>query len=148
MQRDYILRMIEQSATVLRALLNRVLRREADPAEVTQALRHAAALGSLDIDLLRLSDADTVLLMVAPGGEPEPGRTWLAAEMLYLDGLAAKLDDRASNATTSFAKARLLFGLVSATGVLPSDFPEATQRIREIDGYLADLQQPPGDFAG
>jgi hypothetical protein len=140
MQRDYILRMIEQAATVLRALLNRVLRREANPTEITRALRHAAALGSLDIELLRLSDADTVLLMVAPGGEPEPGRTWLAAEMLHLDGLAAKLDERASDATTSFAKARLLFGLVGATGVLPSGVPEATERIREIDAYLAEME--------
>jgi hypothetical protein len=138
MQRDYILRMIEQAGTALRALLNRVLRRDVEPAEVTKALRHAAALGSLDIDLLRLGDTNTVLMMVAPGGEPEPGRTWLAAEMLYLDGLAARLDERADDAATSFAKARLLFGLVGATGVLPAGFPEAAERIREIDGYLGE----------
>jgi len=140
MQRDYILRMIEQAGTVLRALLNRILRHEAQPDEITRDLRHAAALGGLDIDLLRLGDKDTVLLMVAPGGEPEPARTWLAAEMLYLDGLAAQLDGRREDATLNFGKARLLFGLVGAAGVFPSGFPEAADRIREIDGYLGAAQ--------
>jgi hypothetical protein len=139
MQRDYILRMIEQAATVLRVLLDRVLKREANPAEVQRSLRQAAALGGLDIDLLRFGDADTVLVMVSPGGEPEPGRTWVAAESLFLDAVAARLDDRRDDAIASFAKARLLFGLVGAAAVLPSGFPEAADRIREIDGYLADL---------
>jgi hypothetical protein len=139
MQRDYILRMIEQAATMLRVLLARVLKREADAAEVARSLRQAAALGGLDIDLLRFGDADTVLMMVTPGGEPEPGRTWVAAEALFLDALAARLDDRPEDAGASFAKARLLFGLVRAGAVLPSGFPEASERIREIDGYLAEL---------
>jgi hypothetical protein len=138
MQRDYILRMIEQAATMLRVLLDRVLKREANPAEITTNLRQAAALGGLDLDLLRLGDADTVLRMVAPGGEPEPGRTWLAAETLFLDATAARLDGRPEDAAASFAKARLLFGLVRAGAVLPSGFPEAGARIREIDGYLAE----------
>jgi len=139
MQRDYILRMIEQAAAVLRALLHRLLARETDTAEATRDLRRAAALGGLDLDLLRLCDEDTTLLMVAPGGEPEPGRTWLAAEVLYLDGVAARLDDRRDAAVASFAKARLLFGLVQAGGVLPEGFPEAAERMREIDGRLAEL---------
>ena len=137
MQRDYILRMIEQAGTVLRALLKRILRREVQLDEVTRDLRQAAALGGLDIDLLRLGDENTVLLMVAPGGEPEPARTWLAAEMLYLDGLAAQLDECREEAALSFGKARLLFGLVAATGVFPSGFPEAAERIRDIDERLA-----------
>jgi len=139
MQRDYILRMIEQAATVLRVLLNRILGREVAPADLQQGLRQAAALGGLDLDLLRFGDADTVLLMVSPGGEPEPGRAWVAAESLYLDAIAARLDDRPDDAIASFSKARLLFGLVGAAAVLPGGFPEAGERIREIDTHLAEL---------
>jgi hypothetical protein len=138
MQRDYILRMIEQAAAVLRVLLNRILGREADAAQVSRDLRRAAALGGLDIDLLRLGDSDTVLRMVSPGGEPEPGRTWVAAESLFLDAVAAQLDERLEDAAASFAKARLLYGLVGAAQ-LPSGFPEAAERIRDIDARLAAL---------
>jgi hypothetical protein len=138
MQRDYILRMIEQAAAVLRMLLNRVLGREADAAEVARDLGRAAALGGLDIDLLRLGDADTVLRMVSPGGEPEPGRTWVAAESLFLDAVACQLDERPDDARASFAKARLLYGLVG-TVQLPGGFPETGERIREIDARLAAL---------
>jgi hypothetical protein len=137
-QRDYILRMIEQAAAVLRVLLNRILGREADAAQVSRDLRRAAALGGLDIDLLRLGDADTVLRMVSPGGEPEPGRTWVAAESLFLDAVAAQLDERLEDAAASFAKARLLYGLVGAAQ-LPSGFPEVAERIRDIDARLAAL---------
>jgi hypothetical protein len=137
-QRDYILRTIEQAAAVLRVLLNRILGREADAAQVSRDLRRAAALGGLDIDLLRLGDADTVLRMVSPGGEPEPGRTWVAAESLFLDAVAAQLDERLEDAAASFAKARLLYGLVGAAQ-LPSGFPEVAERIRDIDARLAAL---------
>jgi len=80
-----------------------------------------------------------VVLMVSPGGEPEPGRAWVAAESLYLDAIAARLDDRPDDAIASFSKARLLFGLVGAAAVLPAGFPEAGERIREIDTHLAEL---------
>ena len=138
MQRDYILRMIEQAAAVLRVLLNRILGREADAAQVSRDLRRAAAFGGLDIDLLRLGDADTVLRMVSPGGDPEPGRTWVAAESLFLDAVAAQLDERLEDAAASFAKARLLYGLVGAAQ-LPGGFREVAERIRDIDARLAAL---------
>jgi hypothetical protein len=136
MQRDYVLRMIEQAAAVLRAVLARLMRREADASNVAPDLERAAHLGGFDLNLLLVCDLPSVLPMLAPGGEPEPGRTWLAAEVLFLHGLTAHRVGDAGTAVSSFEKARLLFGLLEPTAVLPTGFPEATERLREIEAYL------------
>ena len=138
MERDYILRMIEQAAAVLRGVLAR-LTGAGGSADVAQDLQRAAQLGGFDLDLVRVCDLPSVLPMLTPGGEPEPGRTWLAAEVLFLDGVVGHRQGDAAMAVASFAKARLLFGLLEPSAVLPTGFPEATERIREIDMYLHEL---------
>ncbi len=140
-QRDYILRMIEQAATILKHLLRRVLTQGATRDEMTGDLRRAAQLGGLDLDLLRVSDVPSLSHVVTLMGEPDPGRTWLAAEMLYLDAVS---EDRAGDvdaAMVSYAKAGSLFRMIKPTWILPSGFPEASLRIEEIDARLAALQQ-------
>jgi hypothetical protein len=139
MQRDYILRMIEQAAAVLRAVLARLMRPGGDTADVTADLERAAYLGGFDLALLRVCDVPSVMPMLAPGGEPEPGHTWLAAEVLFLDGQMARIRGDVTAAVTSFTKARVLFGLLEPSAVLPTGFPEATERLSEIEGHLAEL---------
>lgn len=139
MQRDYILRMIEQAADILRHVLQRVLRRAAPPADLDQEMRHAAQLGGLDLELLRLCDGDTALQLVAPTGEPDPARAWLAAELLFVNGMGARLEGRDADAVASFTKARLLYGIVQPDAVLPTGFPEAADRIRDIEDQLDQL---------
>jgi hypothetical protein len=138
-QRDYILRLIEQAAAVLREMLARI-GRSARRDDVARGLRRAASLGGLDLDLLRLSDDATLLQLVTPGGEPEPARTWLAAESLYLDGMAAQLDGAADDARASLAKALLLYQLVQPGPFLPAGVPEAAERVRDIERRLAALE--------
>jgi hypothetical protein len=138
MQRDYILRMIEQAAAVLREVLARLVRRTAGSADVGRDLQRAAHLGGLELDLLRLCDAPTLLQIVGPAGEPDPTRAWLAGEILFLDGLAARLEGRSGPAVHSLAKARLLFGLLEPSMILPTGFPEVAQRLREIESYLGE----------
>jgi hypothetical protein len=62
------------------------------------------------------------------------------AETLYLDGLEAQLDDRPDEARASLAKARLLFRLLEPDAVLPSGFPEASARLREIEDRIRVLE--------
>ena len=135
-QRDYILRLIEQAAAALRRALDLILGRKGSPDEVAEQLRAALGVTGLDLDIVRVLDGEALLLLIAPTGEAEPGRCWLVAEALYLDGLEADLDDRAREARASFAKALMLFRLLEPDAVLPRGFPEATARVREIEERL------------
>lgn len=135
MQRDYVLRMIEQAAAVLREALARV--RAGRLADGVRELRRAAQLGGLDPDLLRLCDLPTILQMTGPGGEPDPGRTWVAAETLFVQATAADRAGALAEAASLYARARLLYGLVAPGAALPTGIPEAGDRIREIDDWSA-----------
>ncbi|MBE0591381.1 MAG: hypothetical protein IH616_03135 [Gemmatimonadales bacterium] len=131
--------MIEQAGMVLKHLLARVLGRTADRETIARDLRQAAQLGGLDLDILRLCDGPTLAQVVAPGGETDPSRAWLAAETLFVDGCGAQIDDRPGDAAASFTKALTLYRLLEPTDVLPTGFPEATERIREIEERLRAL---------
>jgi len=139
MERDYILRLIEQAGTVLKHVLGRILAGSADRAALDRDLQRAAQLGGLDLDLLRICDAEGLLQMVAFTGAPDPSRTWLAAETLYLDAIAAADDGDAQAARRGHEKAAFLFRLMEPTWVLPTGFPEASIRLAEIDQRLAAL---------
>ncbi len=139
MQRDYILRLIEQAGTILRHLLQRIQAEPVSLEERTDELKRAANLGGLDLDMLRLSDVDGLWHQVALTGEADPARTWLAAETLYADAKASEIDDDKDGAMQSYVKAASLFRLMEPTWVLPTGFPEATERIKEIEGKLEKL---------
>lgn len=140
MQRDYILRLIEQAGFVLRQLLQRL--RAAEPVtfeERSEELQRAAQLGGLDLDMLRLTDVEGLWHQVALTGEADPARTWLAAETLYADALANEFDGNKDLALETYVKAASLFRLMEPNWVLPTGFPEATERINEIEKKLEDL---------
>jgi hypothetical protein len=143
MQRDYVLRMIEQAAAVLRAVIARMRAGSVDLPATRRELRRALQLGGLDLDLLRVADGSTVLQLVMPGADTEPARVWLAAEVLFLEGLAAAAVGDADGAVTSLAKAQLLFRLVEPTAVLPTGFTEAKDRLAEIAQQLNILADMP-----
>ena len=139
MQRDFILRLIEQAGTALKLVLARLREGNVRYSDIAPDLQRAAHLGGLDLDLLRVCDRDGLLQLIAPTGEAEPARTWLAAETLYLDALAQDQENGGSLAHESFQKAAALFRLLEPTWVLPTGFPEASDRIAEIELHLADL---------
>ena len=141
MQRDYILRLIEQAGLVLRQLLQRIQAEPVTLAERTHELQRAAQLGGLDLDLLRLSDVEGLWHQVALTGEADPARTWLAAETLYADALASEVEGKRNTALETYVKAASLFRLMEPTWVLPTGFPEATARIVEIEERLEGLNR-------
>jgi hypothetical protein len=136
MQRDYILRMIEQAGIILKHLLRRIQAQPVTLAEQTAELRRAAALGGLDLDMLRLSDVDGLWHQVALTGEADPARTWLAAEILYADALGSEIEGSMDVASETYVKAASLFRLMEPNWLLPTGFPEATERVREIERKL------------
>jgi hypothetical protein len=141
-QRDYILRLIEQMGSALVALRNRILGRRAEPARIGQELSALAGQGGLDMALLRGFSGDTLRMLVSPAGEVEPGRCWLIAELLYLDGLQAQVEERMDDARQSLSKARILYALVAPRGGMLVGFPEAAERAADIETRLAELGEP------
>lgn len=141
-QRDYILRMIEQLGAVLVALRNRILGRDMDASQVRDELAGVAGRAGFDLELLKAFSLDTLVLFVAPTGEVEPGRCWIMAETLYLDGLQAHLEGRGASAAESLRKSRTLFSLIGPGGGMLIGFPEAAERIEEIERLLATAPDP------
>ena len=135
-QRDYILRLIEQLGVALAALRRRILSRQDPSASLQDELSRVSGQAGFDMALLRALSADTLHMLVSPTGEVEPARCWLMAEILYLDGLQAREERREDDAAASLAKARLLFGLVEPGGGMLVGFPEAAERVREIEELL------------
>lgn len=139
-QKDFILRQIEILGQLLIALRNRILGREADGTEVSQELGSVVGRIGLDIELIRSATPDTLALMVAPTGDVDPGRCWLLAETLYLDGLCAVLEERREEALESLGKAARLFSMLEPGGVYLVGFPEANERIDEIRDRIQALE--------
>ncbi len=138
MQRDYILRLIEQSGAVLRALLARVLGGAVGMEEVRHELQHAGKLGGLDADQLLLFDVETIKYIIGPNHQEDPSKAWLAAEMLYVHAVAAETAEETEVARAAFSKARALFSLLAPTWIVPG-FAEAADRVADIDHRLGRL---------
>ena len=143
-QRDYILRLLEQLGVAFAALRRRILQREKS-SEVREALSQIAGQAGFDIELLRRFDLETLRLFGMPTGEVEPTRCWMMAEILYLDGLEASLSDQA--AEESLLKARALFDMLRPAGGLLVGWPEAADRIAEIDALLEGASDAPNGGA-
>jgi hypothetical protein len=141
-QRDYILRVIEQAGQMLIALRNRILGRALSDSQIEEELQSVARTTGFDLDLARSASPDTLLMIVAPTGEVEPGRCWVMAETLYLDGLRSLLEERQSDAEASLDKALRLFRLLEPGGAYLTGFPEAAVRCDEIEARLRDLNEP------
>jgi len=135
-QRDYILRLIEQAAAVLKALRILITKGSADPAEVDRQLRQTLGQLGFDLDVARLADAESLERIVAPTGEIEPTRAWLVAEAMYIDGLEAEARGSEEEARVSFEKALRLFRLFDPRLLLPAGSSSALERIAEIEQKL------------
>jgi hypothetical protein len=132
-EKDYILRQIEILGAALVALRKMILGGSADASEVEDKLQKVSEQGGMALDLARAASPETLHLLIAPTGEIEPGSCWLLAESLYLDGLHARTIPDAERTVDSLAKAKMLFSLLKPMGAFLVGFPEASQRIEEID---------------
>jgi hypothetical protein len=131
--------MIEQMGQVLIALRNRVLGRSVTTQELAEGFSQVVAHTGIDVDLARSATPETLQLLVAPTGEVEPGRCWLVAEMLTVDGLHAESEDREADAVAAYERAMALFSLLEPGGAFLVGLPEAAERIEDLTQRLARL---------
>ncbi len=142
-QRDYILRLIEQLGQALIRVRKMILGEEQAVGRVDDELRLVGRRAGVDLDVARIATPETLLLLVAPTGEPDPGRCWVLGEMLYLDGLAAETEGRSAPALASYDKAVRLFRLVEPGGAFLTGWPEAGERVRELEARIRALSPAP-----
>ena len=137
-QRDYILRIIEQLGAALIQLRKAILGRNAEDAQVESVLRRSAAGVGMDLDLARVASLDSLAAMIAPTGDVDPMRCWLMGETLLTDALHQRSKGHGAGALEALARARVLFALVGKEAFL-AGYPEADARIREIDELVEEL---------
>jgi hypothetical protein len=119
--------MIEQLAVALARVRRKI--NEGAP-ESGEELSRLAAQHGVDLITLRAVDGETLLLLLSPSGEPEPARTWIMAELVYMDALRLEQGGDADEARHAFAKALLLYELIDAEVL--GGMPEAGDRIGEL----------------
>ncbi len=143
-QRDYILRLIEQLGQALIRVRKMILGELPATGRVDDELRLVGRRAGVDLDVARVATPETLGLLVAPTGAPDPGRCWVLAEMLYLDALAAEAEGRVPAALASYDKAARLFRLIEPAGAFLTGWPEAAERLREIEGRALALLEGTG----
>lgn len=136
MQRDWILRVIEQMGVVLAQLRRMILQGAPLDGAATERLDHAMNQVGLSPEMARTASADTLLMMVAPTGEIDWTRTWVLAESLYVLGLDAELTEDHDLAESYFGKALILYRLVEPGSVF-TGMEEAGQRIADLETRFA-----------
>lgn len=139
-QKDYLLRMIEMVGEMLARLRKMLLGGETGPEEAEGALREVAGRAGLDLPFLRSVSHDTLVMLMSPAGEPEPGRTWMIAELFLVDGTRAEAAGDPEGALDRYQRALRLYGLLDP-GIVARGFPEVAERIREVTDRLAALEE-------
>lgn len=138
-QRDYILRLIERFGQLLIALRNRILDGDLSRAELEAELAGAVNSTGLDLSLVHALTPESLVEMIAPDGDMEPGRAWLVAETLYLDGLQSALEGRPDDARSAWERAVPLYEVLTPHGIIVAGLPEAEERLAEIRERTASL---------
>lgn len=101
--------------------LERLLENEGgDPGMVREGLDEAAHRMGVHLDVVRLADVDTLLLMHGPGRGGDAGKLWAVAEILYMDGLVAHAEGHLQDARARLTTAARLYDALP-TGL---DLPE------------------------
>jgi hypothetical protein len=87
---DYILKLIERFGAALISLRDKILRRSREEIGVRAEINEIAQEAGLDIGIARSLEPESLLMWLAPTGQPDPAKLWLMAELLYLEGLDSK----------------------------------------------------------
>jgi hypothetical protein len=135
-RRDYILRLIEQFSRVLAVLLNKITGRQMSPAEVHAQVAEIAVQSGLQLDVARSLDPTMLLMWLAPRGEIDPGKFWLMAELLFLEGMQAHEEGLADRARADLQRARVILSRLEADWRPQPDLASVAERLEAIAAML------------
>jgi len=142
-RQDYILRLIEQMGRVLAGFVDRILNRAPDElGDVEAELNGMAHKVGLDLELARRLEPGSLHIMIASGGDVDPGRCWLLAELLFLHGLQAQRRGEPDSALESFTRSLHLYRLVQPGWASAVPLPDAEARRIELQERIQALGGP------
>lgn len=98
-----------------------------------EGLKEVAAGTGVDLEILRVATPDTLLGVLGPDGSGDPGRLWVAAEILYLDWIRARGADDGPTASDRRDKALLLYRTVDPELAIPEGSPPPEERIQTLE---------------
>lgn len=131
---------LQRLAEKLGRIESRLSRASGEVEGAEEELEDAAAATGVELEAVRRLDGVTLVRALSPGGRPDPGRLWAAAEVLYLDALRARSADEDATAAARLRKARRLYGAAAeASGPeVPEGAATPAGRIRAIDEALGE----------
>ncbi|HXV59805.1 MAG TPA: DUF6483 family protein [Vicinamibacteria bacterium] len=136
-QRDYILRLLEQFARAIGAILTLRKAGRLDDAEAAIAEASREFVG-LDVDTLLALPVEQVVALLSPGGSPDPAKCLVVAELLFEKGEVSTLrDDEASAYRARLRSLGLLLEVSGREGLVR--IPEGDRYRRRIDTLLETL---------
>lgn len=109
-----------------------------DLEEIREGLEATAAGVGVDLETVRRLDPVTLVEALAPGGGAAPGRLWVAAEVLFLDGLTARAEGDLTSARRRLAKAGHLYRRTGDGLELPEGSPPPEERLERIGDLMRD----------
>lgn len=127
---------MQRLARQLARLEARLAGASGDLEEIREGLERTAAGVGVDLETVRRLDPDTLVRALAPGGGAAPGRTWVAAEVLFLDGLAARAEGDRPAAARRLGRARRLYRQLGDGLELPGGSPPPAARLARIEELL------------
>jgi PAS domain S-box-containing protein/putative nucleotidyltransferase with HDIG domain len=134
-EKDYILRVIEQMGTFLRAMLTEL--KEHRPEDVRETSREALTLLlGLPPDVTDSLTPDGLITLLSVGGRFESSRGLLAAEVFVRRAQADEAAGLPESGTADRIRARRLLGAVVTAGDA-QDVARASELLRELDADAA-----------
>jgi hypothetical protein len=139
-RQDYVLGIIEQFARTLSGLLSRILGRQLQAADLRAELTAIASQAGLDLDVAQGLDEGMLLVWLAPLGELDPGRFWLMAELLFLDGLQARADGEGNRARGDFHRVQAILARLEDDWRPQPDLASVAERRADVERILAEWE--------
>ena len=146
-RQDFIIRIIEQFGRALAALLHKITGRQLSPAEIHAQVATVASQSGLQLDVARSLDPAMLLMWLAPRGEADidPGKFWLLAELLFLEGMQAREEGHVEAARADLERARLILSKLPPDWRPQAGLASAGERLEDIAGALSSLPVPAKD---
>lgn len=130
------MRLVEQFARVLAALLNKIRGRQVSSEVARSEIAAIARQCGLDLDVARGLDSTMLLMWLAPRGEIDPGRFWLMGELLLIEGMRSHEEGTRDRGRADLQRALTVFSQIDPTWRPQPDLPSAADRVSEIQRAL------------